>query len=152
MTDPAVEEARAQLREAEQLLARAGDRSVAAAVTLLPATVGRYGPRFGLAFADAFAAGMRMQARGQAVSLVRPLLQTGRAVGVGWCRRCRAVVDTDLAERCRRGHRLDMARFVVPDDVPEVRAQMAEALANWESVYRHGIFGRRKRPGRPAAG
>lgn len=152
MTDPEIEDVRSRLSEAERQLVKAGDRSVVAALAILPATVGRWGPRFGLAFADAFAAGMRMQARGQARRLIEPLLLDGRAVGVGWCRRCGAVVDTDLEERCPRGHALDAVRFVVPADVPSVRTQLQQMQERWEAAYRHGVLGRWRRPARPAAG
>lgn len=66
--------------------------------------------------------GARWAARSDMLGEVRkieaPLLRSGRAVAIGWCKRCRAPVTLDAKQRCTSdGRKPDEIAVVVPSDI-----------------------------------
>ncbi len=75
------------------------------------------------------------------VALRDPLLEAGRAVARGWCKKCDEVMPLDKKLKCERcGKRSEAYGIVVPADV----VALDEALrATHAAEHRHGLFGRR---------
>jgi hypothetical protein len=118
------EGARDRLLVADVVAAGAGEVGVETAAAASPLTIALGGPALGLEWASAARAGAASSQLKTATRSRQMLMDEGRAVGVGLCDKCGAVVDVTADGRCPKRHRVELRRYVVPDNADEARARL----------------------------
>ncbi|MGZ4206217.1 MAG: hypothetical protein ACXVQW_13105 [Actinomycetota bacterium] len=130
-----VDAARTRLLHANMLLAVGGDESARIAIATAPIFVAAYGAR-GFEFGETFTGSYGKSLAVTAEALRQKLVEEGRAIVLGRCGKCKAVIELTkidhkpniyerLKVRCPSGHKVTEFTFVVPEDAEATRRALA---------------------------